>query len=95
VKNLTGGPAPEEVHLDQRLLDRVLAGPITLDNRRLERLPAKFVDLQPDFAGRGVQLALVMSGPVIATRLAALVALRTTQCRQPKSKCERFLTLPT
>ena len=67
---------PRQIHLDQGLLDRALTPPITLDDRRLKGLLAKLRYPQPDLAGLGLHLALVVAGPGIAASLAALVALR-------------------
>ena len=53
--------------------------PVTLDDRRLERLRPKLGHPQLDLAGLGLQLALVVTGPWIATGLAALVTLRIAQ----------------
>jgi len=58
--------------LDQRLFDRALAPPIALDDRRLERLPAQLRNLSR------TSPALV-AGAGIATRGAALTALRIAQ----------------
>src|SRR5271169_4106168 len=68
-----------QIHLDQGLLDRALPPPVTLDDRRLERLRPKLGYPQLDLAGLGLQLALVVTGPPIATGLAALVTLRIAQ----------------
>jgi hypothetical protein len=46
---------------------------------RLERLRPKLGYPQLDLAGLGLQLALVVTGPPIATGLAALVTLRIAQ----------------
>src|SRR6516162_2281100 len=70
---------PGQIHLDQRLFDRALAPPIPLDDGRLERLPAQLRNPQPYLAGLGLQAALVVAGAGIATRLAALIALRIAQ----------------
>ena len=70
---------PGQIHLDQRLLDRALAPPIPLDDGRLERLLAQLRYPQPYLAGLGLQAALVVAGAGIATRLAALIALRIAQ----------------
>src|SRR6516164_6620489 len=67
------------IHLDQRLFDRALAPPIALDDRRLERLPAQLRNPQPHLAGLGLQAAFVVAGADIATRGAALIALRIAQ----------------
>src|SRR2546430_7685482 len=56
-----------------------LATPVALDNRRLERLPAQLRNPQPDLTGLGLQAALVVAGAGIATRGAALIALRIAQ----------------
>ena len=68
-----------QIHLDQGLLDRALAPPVTLDDRRLEGLLAKLRYPQLYLAGLGLQLALVVAGSRIATGFAALVALRIAQ----------------
>src|SRR6266705_3200843 len=70
---------PGQIHLDQRLFDRALAPPIALDDRRLKRLPAQLRNPQPYLAGLGLQAALVVAGAGIATRGAALIALRIAQ----------------
>ena len=62
-----------QIHLDQGLLDRTLPPPVTLDDRRLERLRAKLGYPQLDLAGLGLQLAFVVAGPGIATGLATMV----------------------
>src|SRR5262249_60252057 len=72
-------PAPRppcQIHLDHCLLDRALAPPVALDNRRLEGLRPKLRDLQPYLAGLGLQLALIVARARVPTRLAALIALR-------------------
>src|SRR5215813_10746529 len=70
---------PGQIHLDQRFFDRALAPPIALDDRRLERLPAQLRNPQPHLTGLGLQAALVVAGAGIATRGAALTALRIAQ----------------
>src|SRR5262245_50008490 len=70
---------PGQIHLDQRFFDRALAPPIALDDRRLERLPAQLRNPQPHLTGFGLQAALVVAGAGIATRGAALIALRIAQ----------------
>jgi hypothetical protein len=52
---------------------------MALDDRSLERLPAKLRNLQPNLSGLGVQIPLAMAGSGIAISLAALVALGITQ----------------
>jgi len=68
-----------QIHLDQSFLNRALTSPIALNDRRLKCLLPKLGHLQPHLAGFGLQLALVMAGPGIASRLATLVALRIAQ----------------
>jgi hypothetical protein len=68
-----------DVHLDQGFLDRALAPPITLDDRRLEGLRPQLRYPQLDLAGLGLQFAFVMPGPRIAASLSALVTLRIAQ----------------
>jgi hypothetical protein len=51
-----------QIHLDQGLLDRALAPPVTLDNGRLERLGPKLRDPQLDLA---VNADLILAGMVI------------------------------
>jgi hypothetical protein len=64
------------MHLNQSFLDRALPPPIALDDGRLKSLPAKLRYPQAHLAGLGLQIALVMAGPGIATCLDTLVALR-------------------
>src|SRR5262245_29447684 len=52
---------------------------VILDDGRLERLLAQLRYPQPYLASFGLQAALVVSGPGIPTRLAALIALRIAQ----------------
>ena len=87
---------PGQIHLDQGLLDRALAPPVTLDDRRLERLRPQLRYPQLDLAGLGLQLALVMAGSGIAPGLAALVALRIAQPIRLgiQQRVQRLLTLP-
>jgi hypothetical protein len=56
-------------------------------------LPAKPGNLQPDFAGLDMQLALVMTGSGIATSLGTLVALRIAQpiCLSVQQGVQRVL----
>ena len=68
-----------QVHLDQRFLNRRLAATIALDDRRLKGLAPKLRHLQRHLAGLGLQAALVVAGPGVATRLGALIALRIAQ----------------
>ncbi len=68
-----------QIHLDQRLLDRGLATPVALDDRRLERLLAQLGYPQLHLAGLGLEVALVVARPGVATRLGSLVALRIAQ----------------
>src|SRR5690606_37339683 len=68
-----------QIHLDQRLLDRGLATPVALDDRRLERLATKLRHLELHLAGLGLEVALVVARPGVATRLGSLVALRIAQ----------------
>src|SRR2546430_10351800 len=68
---------PGQIHLDQCLLDRALAPPIPLDDSRLERLLAQLRYPQPYLASLGLQAALVVAGAGIATRVAALIPLRS------------------
>src|SRR5262249_34373510 len=70
---------PGQIHLDQRLFDRAPAPPIAFDDRRLERLPAQLRNPQPHLTGLGLQAALVVASAGIATRGAALIALRIAQ----------------
>jgi len=68
-----------KIHLDQRFLDRRLATPVALYDRRLERLTPKLRHLQCHLAGLGLEAALVVAGTGITTGLGALVALRIAQ----------------
>jgi hypothetical protein len=63
----------------QRLLDRALTAPVTLDDGHFKRLPAQLGHLQPHLAGPGVQLAVVAARQVVCPIPAALVALCTAQ----------------
>src|SRR5215469_1581251 len=87
---------PCQTHLDQRLLDRALAPPVALDNRRLEGLRPKLRDLQPYLAGLGLQLALIVARARVPTRLAALIPLRIAQpiCLGIEQGVQRFLHAP-
>src|SRR6516165_8649219 len=64
------------VLLDQRFIPRALPPPITLDDRRLEGLPAQLGKLQPDLARLGLQLAVVAAGALIAPSRRPLIATR-------------------
>src|SRR5262249_61695138 len=73
----TGSPA--ESLLDRSFSAGPLAPPIVFDDRRLDRLPAQLRTPQPHLTGLGLQAALVVAGAGIATRGAALIALRIAQ----------------
>ena len=70
---------PRQIHLDQGLLDRALAPPVTLDDRSFKGLLAQLRYPQLDLAGLGLQFALIAAGSRIAAGLAALVTLRIAQ----------------
>jgi hypothetical protein len=63
-----------QVHLDQRLLDRGLAPPVALDDRRLKGRLAQLGHLQGHLTGLRLQLATVAPGPRVLAGLRALVA---------------------
>ncbi|OZG61512.1 fimbrial isopeptide formation D2 domain-containing protein, partial [Bifidobacterium hapali] len=62
--NLTRGHA-RQIHVNQRLLDALLAPPVTLDHGRLEHRALQFRYLQAHFPGLDGQITLVMAGPVV------------------------------
>src|SRR3954470_927076 len=62
-----------QIHLDQRLLDRALAAPVPVDDRRLKGLAAQLWNLEIHFARAGLQCPLIAAGPGVLTSLAALV----------------------
>jgi hypothetical protein len=62
-----------------RRLDRALAPPLTLDDRRLEGLRPKLRHPQTVLAGLGLQLALVVPSPGVPACFAALIALCVAQ----------------
>ena len=65
---------PRQIHLDQCLLDRALAPPITLDDRCLEGLLAQLGDPQPYLASLGLKITFVVAGAGVPARPTALVA---------------------
>src|SRR5262245_16351049 len=68
---------PGQIHRDQGLLNRALAPPIPLDDRRLERLLAQLRYPQPYLAGFGLQAALVVPARVSEAWPAARSSLRS------------------
>ena len=64
---LPGGDAGQ-IHVDQRLLDALLAPTVSFDHRRLEHRPFQFRHLETHLAGLDGQVALVVAGPGSAFR---------------------------
>jgi len=79
-----------EIHLDQGFFDRTLAPPLVPDDRGL---PPNLGNIQPEFAGLGVQPPLVVAGSGVATNLGAIVALHITQpiCLSVQQRVQRLL----
>ena len=73
IVDLPGGDAGQ-IHVDQRLLDALLAPTVSFDHRRLEHRPFQFRHLETHLAGLDGQVALVVAGPVGLPLPAALVA---------------------
>lgn len=66
-------------HLDQRLFHAALTPAVSLDDRRLKRLLAQLRHLQLHFARLGLQAALIVTGPGVLARFAALVPVCAAQ----------------
>ena len=73
VVDLTRGHAGQ-VHVDQRLLDALLAPPVAFDHGRLEHRALEFRHLETHPAGLDGQVALVVAGPIRLPLPAALIA---------------------
>lgn len=63
-----------QVHVDQRLLDALLAPAVAFDHGRLEDRALQPGDPEPEFAGLGGQAPLVVAGPVRPSSVASLVS---------------------
>lgn len=82
------------IHLYQRLHDRGLAASVTLYNRRLEGLPVLLGDLQGEFAGLCMKLALLTAGSGIGPVWATLMALDSTQHIGPRHQTWHLGPIP-
>ena len=69
----SGGHAGQ-VHVDQRLLDALLAPAVAFDHGRLEDRALQPGDPEPEFAGLGGQAPLVVAGPVRLPTAGTLVS---------------------
>ena len=63
-----------QVHVDQRLLDALLAPAVAFDHGRLEDRALQLGDPEPEFAGLGGQAPFVVAGPVRPSSVASLVS---------------------
>lgn len=63
-----------QAHVDQRLLDALLAPAVAFDHGRLEDRALQLGDPEPEFAGLGGQAPLVVAGPVRPSSVASLVS---------------------
>ena len=68
-----GGHAGQ-AHVDQRLLDALLAPAVAFDHGRLEDRALQLGDPEPEFAGLGGQAPFVVAGPVRPSSVASLVS---------------------
>jgi len=62
-----------QIHLHKRFFNRTFAPPVTLDDRRLKRLPAQLGNLQLDLTGLGVQRSLITARPRVIPALTAFI----------------------
>lgn len=62
-----------QVHVDEGLLDTLLASPVSFDDRGLEDRALEFGHLQREPAGLGGQAPVVVAGPVRLPLPGALV----------------------
>ena len=63
-----------QVHVDQRLLDALLATPVAFDDRRLEDRALQLGHLESEPAGLDGEPARVVAGPVRLASIASLVS---------------------
>ena len=64
-----------QIHLHQGFLDRALPPSVTLDNGCLKRNIAQLGNLQAHTSCFGIQLALVVTRPIIAPAVTAFIAI--------------------